>query len=277
MPRPDHMIFPGVGRIFCDPRSRLEVDFIFKEIFEHHAYLRHGIALEPEAVVFDVGANVGLFALYAHKQCRGTASVYAFEPAPMTFGFLERNAAEHGFAARGRLFNLGLTSTGAGDTAILTFFPGLPGNSTFHPEGKNEQIDLGLENYLATLKRDNPGIYPLLSRLAQNKLDEMAKSDQVSCRMSTLSAICGEHRIARIDLLKIDVEGAEMEVLGGIDDETWSLIRQVVMEAHDRDGRIEDLRSLLVEQGFVSVVIERPDWCANTRRDNHNLYARRGA
>jgi hypothetical protein len=43
----------------------------------------------------------------------------------------------------------------------------------------------------------------------------------------------------RVDLLKIDVERAELEVLNGIEQSDWSKIKQVVMEVHDTDKRLE--------------------------------------
>ena len=48
--------------------------------------------------------------------------------------------------------------------------------------------------------------------------------------MTTLAAICEEHRPERIDFLKVDVEGAEADVLAGADWERWRP-RVVVAEA----------------------------------------------
>jgi predicted RNA methylase len=44
--------------------------------------------------VFDVGANIGLFALEALKRSGGTARVLCFEPLPSTFDVLEKNTFE---------------------------------------------------------------------------------------------------------------------------------------------------------------------------------------
>ena len=45
--------------------------------------------------------------------------------------------------------------------------------------------------------------------------------------MTTVSALISEHSLERVDLLKIDVEGAELDVLRGIDQKDWPTIRQV--------------------------------------------------
>jgi hypothetical protein len=42
-----------------------------------------------------------------------------------------------------------------------------------------------------------------------------------------------------IDLVKIDVEGAELDVLYGIDSSDWARISQFVIEVQDLDGRLE--------------------------------------
>ena len=51
--------------------------------------------------------------------------------------------------------------------------------------------------------------------------------------MCTVSDLIRNHGLARIDLLKIDVEGAELDVLRGIAHKDWQLIRQV---AHTYNG-----------------------------------------
>ena len=47
----------------CSPE---EASFLYNEIFEQQVYLQHGIAaaLTNGAIVFDVGANVGLFDIF---------------------------------------------------------------------------------------------------------------------------------------------------------------------------------------------------------------------
>lgn len=45
--------------------------------------------------------------------------------------------------------------------------------------------------------------------------------------MTTVSALISELSLERVDLLKIDVEGAELDVLRGIDQKDWPTIRQV--------------------------------------------------
>ena len=55
--------------------------------------------------------------------------------------------------------------------------------------------------------------------------------------------------ITRVDLLKIDVEGAELDVLRGCGS-AWPMIRRVVVETDRRAGRSDAVVALLVDRGL---------------------------
>lgn len=66
--------------------------FIFDEIFVHNAYQATELEIKGR-VVIDVGANVGMFSLFA-KEC-GASKVYALEPDEANFDILLKNLAEY--------------------------------------------------------------------------------------------------------------------------------------------------------------------------------------
>ena len=78
--------------------------------------------------------------------------------------------------------------------------------------------------------------------------------------------------LREIALLKLDVEGAELDALRGLGDADWSRVRQVVVEAHDGgEGRVAALEALLRARGFeVRCVPSRhapaTDWMLYARR-----------
>ena len=64
--------------------------------------------------------------------------------------------------------------------------------------------------------------------------------------------------LERVDLLKIDVERAELDVLRGVRREDWPRIRQVVLEVHDVHGQLARVQRLLqVTAGFRHCVTEQ--------------------
>src|SRR5882672_11922670 len=67
-----------------------ESEYLYDEIFVRETYLRHGLYLSADAVVFDVGANIGMFSLFVAAKSPA-ASIYAFEPIYPIFQKLERN------------------------------------------------------------------------------------------------------------------------------------------------------------------------------------------
>jgi FkbM family methyltransferase len=59
----------------------------------------------------------------------------------------------------------------------------------------------------------------------------------------------------RIDLLKIDVEGAEIEIVEGADPVCWQNIERVVVEYHDllKPGCKESVTRVLTRQGYRGI------------------------
>ena len=85
----------------------------------------------------------------------------------------------------------------------------------------------------------------------------MRGSQEIKCRLITVSDIITSERLEKVDLLKIDVERAEKEVLDGISNQHWLIIRQVVLEVHDIEGRLDLIRDQLRENGFCNVAVEQ--------------------
>ena len=94
----------------------------------------------------------------------------------------------------------------------------------------------------------------------------------VRCPLRTLSQVIDEYHIETIDLLKIDVEGSEAEVVQGIAEADWARIRQIVIEVHDVEGRVAELRERLESRGYQTHV-EQPDWAFHHLMHIYMLYA----
>lgn len=226
-------------------RNRGETEFLYKEIFEGEGYLRHGLTIGDGDVVFDVGANIGMFTVFAGVHARETR-VFAFEPIPPVFATLKGNAEVYGVG--GRVYNCGLG--GRTETVSFTFYPHNTVLSGRFADATAERAVV--QRYLA-----NDETAPQSGAASMKELlDENLESVQFDCSIRTLSDVVVEERLDRIDLLKIDVEKAEWDVLSGINDVTWPLIRQAVIEVHDEDGRLQRVLDLLQSKGFTCVAEE---------------------
>ena len=129
-------------------------------------------ALPPPRLILDVGANIGLAALYFRAQYPD-AEIVAIEPDPASFAKLEHNV---GTDARIRPVN-----------AAVAAEPG-------------------------ELLLVRPAGYSIASSLKRTGTDRDAYA---SVRAETLDGLCDELGVSRIDLVKLDVEGAELEALRG--------------------------------------------------------------
>ncbi len=227
-------------------RNKWETDFLYSEIFKDQTYWSHGIKLDKGACVFDVGANIGLFTLFIGQQCP-QATIYAFEPIPPLYHLLESNARLYGLNVK--LFDCGLSSRIGSEK--FTYYPHCSILSGGFADVRQEQ-----EVMMSYLRNTQSGAASEPGELLREVLTERLIQEEFVCRLQTISAVIREHQLERIDLLKIDVEKSELEVLAGINEEDWSKIKQVIVEVHDLDGRLEQIKTLLVRHGFDLTVAQ---------------------
>lgn len=248
-------------------QSRAEVGFFYKDIFEKRIYLKNGLTLEPGDCVFDIGANIGFFTLFAHQQTE-RVQVYSFEPAPPLFEILRLNTSLYGVNVK--LFNCGLSDEAK--TASFTFYPNSSGMSSFYADEREEKEALRaiMRNQL---QQGVAGMEQVM-RHADDLLEERLKSLTYECRLRTVSDVMSEHGVSRIDFMKIDVQKSELDVLSGIRSEDWPKIKQMVIEVHDTEGRLNQIHGLLEEKGY-QVIVEQDDHYENSIL--YNLYATRRA
>ncbi len=241
--------------------DELTAFYIYNEIYNENVYLKHGLSLPQRSTVVDVGANIGLFSLYIAESYPG-ASIIAIEPVPQIFEVLEANMA--GFGDRARLYRSGLSDTPG--KCGMTYYPKVSGDSSRVPFKWQEKVDGYLRNYRETIGKTHPHarlVPPFLRRLVVEwGLRSAYQGEKVMCDFTTLSDIIRENGLERIDLLKIDAENAEREVITGIEDKDWGIIRQIAMEVHEHieggENISEEMTDLLTSKGF-RVTVDKGD------------------
>jgi amino acid adenylation domain-containing protein/FkbM family methyltransferase len=226
--------------------NKNETDYIYREIFELQAYLRHGITVNGGDVVFDVGANIGLFTVFVNQICE-RPRVYAFEPNPVVHELASINARAYG--ADVKMLPCGLSREDA--TAELTFFEGFSLLSGFYSDVEKEKqvVKSFLINQQQTAQADMTELIEQADELLAGRF----KARQFTATLRTLSGVIAEEKVDRIDLLKINAEKSEWHVLQGIEEKDWSKIRQIVLEVDLRE-HLPPITALLKKHGYEYVV-----------------------
>ena len=245
------------------------------KMLDHHVegYLQNGIEINDGDVVFDVGANIGIFGIRAIQK-GPNVKAYCFEPIPDIADVLQKNASN---IANGRIKVLRCGVSDKSSTATFTYFPNTPALSTLHPEQWDENPTAFRDAVKGTMKNPPEGmkwmklIPPIFAGIIAKQLVKGSK--QVDCELRPLSEIIDSENLDRIDLLKIDCEGAEWAVLQGIDDRHWPMIKSLVIEVHDIDHRLDKTKELLISKGFTRLHAEREVGLEHTYM--YNLFALR--
>lgn len=132
-------------------------------------------AIMPGDHIIDIGANFGLYTLLAANKTGQSGVVLAFEPFPLSFEILQRNCARNNLSD------------------IVTLYPCALGS---HCSTSSLSI------------HSDPG---------RNSLGSLGSEEisRVEIQVETLDNVLSKINLAKIDFIKMDVEGFESHVLQG--------------------------------------------------------------
>jgi FkbM family methyltransferase len=204
-------------------------DWIQKQIFFFGSYLLEKSEtvfwcdlVKKGDVVLDIGANIGYYSLLASGRIGPEGKVYAFEPVPSTFDMLKRNITIN------QMENIIPVNV-----AVSDFF----GTIAIYPASSQNS---GMSSIIPHSDQCDEVIEVNTLRIDQYVLDQGVK---------------------RVDVVKIDVEGAEMMVLKGM---------HQVLELYAPVVCIELINSRLEEAG--SSVEEVYNFFADLRYSPYEIY-----
>lgn len=226
--------------------NKNETDYIYHEVFELQAYLKHGITLRSGDCVFDVGANIGLFTLFASRVAPDL-KIHAFEPNPFVHEALATNAAAYGNSIK--TFNFGLSNRNG--EAEFRFFEGFSLLSGYYADADTEREVV--KQYLQNQQREGTDGAAEFTEQADELLEQRFRTNTFKTELRTLSSVIETEGIERIDLLKINVEKSELDVLSGIAEQDWPKIAQLVVEV-DVAEHLPQIELLLARNGFEVLV-----------------------
>jgi FkbM family methyltransferase len=137
--------------------------------------------LRPDDVFVDIGANVGYFTLLASRLVGTGGGVVAFEPFPLTNAALRRNAVANG-AENVRLEDVAVWKSSA-EVVVFGASDRIVGGTTLDPAWA----------------------------------DRWSFDTQVAVSAEPLWGLLSDDEVSRAAVLKVDVEGSELEVLEGME------------------------------------------------------------
>lgn len=178
------------------------------------------LALRPGDIFFDIGANVGWMTEKAALSVGQRGQVHSFEPSPSAVLYLRRRI----FC--GRLRNVVINQFALGNE---------PGMAVLHEFAEN----FGGASSLRA------GAWPGYQHM-----------DETEVEVKTLDQYIEENKIGNIRLLKLDVQGAEIDVLRGGNNLLSSRRRPVLFVEVERDAnaafgrQVDDLLGAIAEWGY---------------------------
>ena len=175
-------------------------------------------------VLYDIGANVGVFSLYAalHRSC----DVYAFEPEAKNYACLNRNILLNRLGRRVKALNVGLH-----DSTSIEFLQlhDLASGAALHALG--EAIDWKGERFEAKFEQ----------AVLAFSLDELVERFGLPM----------PHHV------KLDVDGNEDKIIrGGRRTLSSATLKSVLVEINDEEGPMVEL---MQSCGLKLTAVERPD------------------
>ena len=231
---------------------------VWRHVYGHNEY---GLLDAEDKTVVDVGANIGAFTCLAAD--RGASRVIAIEPFAPNFEILQANA-------------------GAYDTVSLV-------QRAFAEESSQTVTMPNVTEHIEA-RRAVRGVHGVNFAIVQ-----AAGTGSDSVQTISLRDVLAEYELDRVNLLKIDCEGAEWAVFAALDAETYARIGEICGEYHLYPDYMQVvageptawLRSRLEREGFAVELephptdpllgmfyarrggIERPACCFTARASKH--------
>ena len=165
----------SIGSFYIPKNTDLVLTVSSKSEFN---LVKHFELNDLKGIFLDIGANAGKYSVKLGNQYPDS-TIYSFEPNPTTFGILSKNIRLNELTSRIKLFNIGLSDT----ESILSF------------DSINQNTGL------SRIIKDEKSFQGTIQKVIVKSLDLIADQNNIGPK--------------KIDLIKIDVEGHELEVITG--------------------------------------------------------------
>ncbi len=232
---PEHLATTYSGaRLYCNPQDLIQRMILYFGVWEPDVSRVIERNLSPGDVFVDIGANIGYDTLLASSRVGPTGKVVSIEASPRTFALLQRNLAANPLSSNVRAVNV----------------------AVFDRAGTLDLYEINEGNIGAATTLASRG----------------------GTRMATVTALPLEEiltpdELARLRLIKMDVEGAEPPILRHLLEQlpNYPAAMDIVVEASPDDdlNAWRDVFDRMRAAGFTAWAIENDyelDWYLRWRR-----------
>jgi FkbM family methyltransferase len=196
----------GFMKLYCFDESSKNSRTVklFNYETDESFFLNEFSKIEKGWTVVDVGSEYGYYAIRAGLLVGNEGKVMAIEPHPATFQLLKKNMRLHRVTDRVIAVNKAASNKTGKGKLFETFLD--PGGASIAPRrGLYDWDKARLRRLLGFIK--DGSIFKLISsKFVQTNYE---------VPIDTLDKIIQENNLEKIDLIKVDVEGAEFDVLNG--------------------------------------------------------------
>jgi len=224
--------------MLLDPAEGAQQEILIKAATEPRTLQRIREIVTPGSCVIDVGAHVGHHALEAARAVGANGRVFAFDPQPYNADRIGRHAVLN------ELTNIVTICSAIGDKEAFVRLP---------MQSEHDR-----------------------SRLSLHEAGPSNENALVEVPLRRLDNFMTANGIGQVQLLKIDVEGYELEVLHGLGD-AQANCRNIILEVLEASSvqRNKAVVSFLMTAGFELKDIAGEPWQWGAPLPESNLWAAR--
>jgi len=198
---------------YSNPR---DVQYGSWEALQYHNDYEELIEFSEDDVVYDLGANVGVFTKWLLNQFNNIKHIYAFEPTPNLVSYMNKT-----FQNNSNVTIFGKAISDRNKTTIFQTFLNSVSNTLIDFENKNHTYSGGIE---------------------------------VEC--INLEEFITQNNLSQPTLLKVDIEGSEYDLINSSSDEFLSNIPKIILEFHrNYNGEVWSIIKRLLNLDFKVKVV----------------------
>ena len=182
---------------------------VYHEVFNQECYAKSGFEIRSTDTIVDIGGNMGFFALWAATQAPA-GCIVSVEPTPAIDCLLDN--IQHNSLSNVKALRAAIGRDG--DEIELHYHPSY--SSMSH-----------------NTKFKHSHFLRIISRFASFFFSNRNAGVIIKSKCISLKRLLENYNIDRLNLLKLDCEGAEYNIFKNLDTEDLQRIDKIVMEFHE--------------------------------------------